>query len=112
MANRPKGSDRFSRRDSVQKKPEERERYDRKNGALKAETQGRDATGIVHSWCVLLLRVHASTVVSAGARLCRGGAWAGCGYQGGLRLDSGVVQVAGPSRWASPASPAAALPAS
>src|SRR5215510_13974752 len=44
------------------------ETIDRKKGALKAETQGRDATGVVHSWCVLLLSDNASTVVRAGVR--------------------------------------------
>src|SRR5262245_44514401 len=52
----------------------------RKNGALKAETQGR------------------------------GAAWAACLCQGGLWLDSGVVKVAVPSRWGSLASRSAAPP--
>jgi len=49
MTNRPHVSDRCSRRDIAHKKPEEWERYNRRKGALKAETQGRDAMGMVHS---------------------------------------------------------------
>src|SRR5262245_42014197 len=43
----------FSWMDTIQKKPQEMEISLRKNGALKAETQGRDAAGVVHSLCVL-----------------------------------------------------------
>ena len=40
MTNRPKVSDRFFRIDIVHKKPEEQERYDRKNRAFYLETAG------------------------------------------------------------------------
>src|SRR6266446_10409980 len=39
LANRQKVSDKFSRRDISLKKPEERERYDRKNGAFNLNTK-------------------------------------------------------------------------
>ena len=54
--------------DTIQKIPQGMEISLRQKGALKAEPQGR------------------------------GAAWAACLYQDGLRLDSGVVKVAVPSR--------------
>ena len=68
MANRPKGSDRFSRRDSVQKKPEERERYDRKNGAFKLETSPV-ALAFRRCTCCEFIRINATTISVIALRL-------------------------------------------
>src|SRR5690242_10858945 len=50
-----KGSEGFSGRNGIQKKPKEMDISLRQNPALKANTQGREATAVVHSLCVLSL---------------------------------------------------------
>jgi hypothetical protein len=71
-----KGSEELNWRHASEKKSKEMDISLRQNRALKADTQGRDATGVVHSLCVLLLSDDTSTVVREGALLCQGAAWA------------------------------------